>query len=259
MILSELKSPEIENLDKAKLMVVIPIGAVEAHGPHLPVSTDSIIIEHLAEKICENSDNAILAPTISYTYNLINYDYPGTVSIQPEHFAHYLEDVIKSFVHHGFENFFLYSSHGVNDVPVKLAIMNLLQYYSSSFAKEGRGEFSSNPSSPPFKKGRDGEDTFYPKIAFKTWWDLAKVRSRHAERLETSLMLAINPELVDMDKAIDCKPENPWHWFPSRKKYNPDTYGVNGEATKASVEEGRKLVERIVEKGKEFVRDAIKE
>lgn len=217
MRIKNIKSPELADLNKDKHLIIIPIGAIEAHGPHLPLGTDSIIAKHFAKKICEKFSKCILAPTLSYTFNLINYDYLGTISVQPENFAHYLQDVIKSFYHHGFKNFFLLSSHGGNDVPVKLAIFNLLKEIPNI------------------------------KIAFKTWWKLARVRSRHAEKLETELMMMIKPELVDLEKAIDCKSENPWHYFSSRKKFYPETFGVNGEPTKANLDSAGKLYENVCE------------
>lgn len=221
------KSPQLESLDKSKVLVIIPLGSIEAHGLHLPLGTDSIIVEHLAKKVSEWLENVLVAPTVTYAYNLINYDYLGTVSIQPENYAHYLEDIIKSFHHHGFQNFFLFSSHGGNEVPTKLAIMNLL---------------------------REIPDV---KISFKTWWKLAKVRSKHAERIETSLMLKIAPELVDMEKAVDCNPQNPWHWFPSRKEYYPNTYGVNGEPTKASLKDAMVLYDKVVERVRVYVEELL--
>ena len=223
------KSPQLESLDKPKVLVIIPLGSIEAHGAHLPLGTDSIIVEHFAKEVGEEFENVLVAPTVTYSYNLINYGYPGTVSIQPENYAHYLEDIIKSFFHHGFENFLLLSSHGGHEVPTKLAIMNLLREIPEV------------------------------KISFKTWWKLAKVRSKHAERIETSLMLKIAPELVDMRKAVDCDPKNPWHWYPSRKKYYPDSYGVNGEPSKADEKSAEELYGKVVGGIRSYVVDLLKE
>ncbi len=263
------KSPEIESLDKSKLLVLIPIGSIEAHGPHLPIGTDSMIVEHFANKVEEKfPDKVVLTPAIKYTFNSINCDYPGTLSITPENFAHYLENIVFSFFHHGFENFLIFSSHGANEIPVKLAIQNILHHSvleyrnnpvistESPKAKSGeifnydlsRKDFSTRPEnqgSLEMTQCRDDAKK-YPRIAFKTWWQLAKLRSRHAEKLETELMMVINPDLVDMSKAIDCKPENPWHYFPSRKVFYPDTYGVNGEPTRANVESAKVVYGKVL-------------
>jgi len=223
MLLQNLKSPDIEKLDKDGIIVVIPLGSIEAHGPHLPIGADSIIAEHFAKKVCSELDNTIVAPTIQYAFNLINYDYSGTVSVHPEHYADFLHDIVVSLHHHGFSRFVLFSGHGGNDLPAKLAIIRIL---------------NSNP---------------IIKMAYKTWWQLAKVRSKHAEKIETELIMMIAPELVENEKAIDCKPENPWHWFASRKKYYPDTFGVNGEPTKANMKDSEILYKRVTDGLREFL------
>lgn len=260
MLLQNLKSPEIEKLDKKRILVLIPLGSIEAHGPHLPIGNDSIIVEHFARKVGEKLENVIVTPTIYYAHNLINYDYPGTLNITPEHYAHYLQDILKSFYHHGFENFLLFSSHGANDMPVKLAITNLLQEYCHSNSVYCRDcHEAAKAASPAFTKVSAGRRNDGLKIAVKTWWDLAKVRSRHAERLETELMMEIAPELIDLEKAVDCKPKNPWHYFPSRKKYHADTYGVNGEPTKANKKDAKVLYERIVDELTAYIEKIIGE
>jgi len=229
-----ISSPEIEKLDKSKILVLIPMGSIESHGKHLPLGTDSIIVEHFAKKVEEKfSDKLMLTPTINYSFNLINRSYPGTLSVDSEIFAHYLEAVIISFFKSGFSNFFIFSSHGANEIPIKLAINNILGNYCYS------------------------TDKVFPKIAYKTWWNLAKLKSRHAEKLETELMMIIKPDFVDMDSVKDCKPDVLWYYFPSRKEYYPNSYGVNGYPSKSNLESAEIVYDKILNSLIEYI-DSIK-
>ncbi|MFC2154849.1 creatininase family protein, partial [Candidatus Altiarchaeota archaeon] len=86
--------------------VVVPIGSIEQHGPHLPLETDTLIAEAVAGKIAEEID-AVVAPTITPGLSPEHLDFPGTLSLKEETFVALIEDYVSSLAKHNFEKIIL--------------------------------------------------------------------------------------------------------------------------------------------------------
>ena len=97
---SRLTSSEIPALAK-DLPVIIPIGLIEAHGPHLTLSVDVDTAEHFGRAIAEKT-GAILAPTIPYGFADEMREYPGTIGLRPQTLMAVVADVVEMFCFHGF-------------------------------------------------------------------------------------------------------------------------------------------------------------
>jgi len=107
--------PEIRELVRSNRVVVIPVGSVEDHGPHLPLDTDNLLVWEIcvaaARKVPEK---ALVMPLIPYGFDEHHIDFPGVITVDPFHFIHYLADVGKSVAGHGFKKILIVNSHGSN-------------------------------------------------------------------------------------------------------------------------------------------------
>jgi creatinine amidohydrolase len=102
---------EINEAAALKKMVVLPIGATQQHGPHLPVDADSLIVTALALAAAERrAERVLVAPTLPYSYSLESMDFPGTVSVAARTFMDLCVSLVKSFAYHGFDHILLLNS-----------------------------------------------------------------------------------------------------------------------------------------------------
>ncbi len=176
MKLHHLRWPQArEELGSGKV-VVVPIGSVEQHGPHLPVGTDFLVADKLGNMISERSEECIVAPTIPFGYAEYHSDFAGTVSTNSSAtLGAYLGEIASHYVRHGTRHVLFVNSHGGNMVALDQLCYELRE----------RGVFA----------------------ATVLWWDvISRLRpdyspAGHAEWIESSLMLAYDESLVDMDIA----------------------------------------------------------
>ncbi|UCF91423.1 MAG: creatininase family protein [Desulfobacterales bacterium] len=113
--------PEIKAVDKDRV-VLLPVGAMEDHGPHLPLDTDNLMVTRLAEAAAASiPDEVLLLPTIPFGFNEHHKDFPGVIYIQPETLMHFVVDVTRSLVHHGFRRILILNGHGSNHPVLDLA------------------------------------------------------------------------------------------------------------------------------------------
>ena len=233
---------EINEAAALKKMVVLPIGATQQHGPHLPVDADSLIVTTLALAAAEERRARVLvAPTLPYSYNLEAMDFPGTVSVAARTFMDLCVSLVKSFAYHGFDHILLLNGFGPND--------NLVELVGRQINLETDALCASCTWPTLLTVDR----------AFNaTWRDSTFPGSSHADELETSLYLAIDEQSVLMSAATDhipaYQPANLGANFVFQDHFGGGAVyvpgwtsahspnGVLGEPTKATVEKGRRIL-----------------
>ena len=187
MFIADMTWPAVQALNR-NIPVVIPIAAVEQHGHHLPVSTDSLLLAEVVRRAeGELGDRALFAPLQWIGNSHHHIDFPGTVSASPRLYLDLLRDLAENFLRHGFTRIFFLNGHGGNIIPGKQAVFELRQKY------------------------RDRTDLL---LLFSSYWDLAKPREGfvqtqmgHACEWETSMILSLAPHLVADDVAsLDSVP-----------------------------------------------------
>jgi creatinine amidohydrolase len=221
---------DIEKWKKKSEQVIVPIGSLEQHGDHLPVSTDSIIIEHLAKKVSEKLQSLYL-PTITFG---ISFEHEPLFNISLTHqtYSNFISEVCLSLIKYGMKNIIILNGHHGN--------MGSLHYISQNVSDK-------IPSDA--------------KINFINYWSLME-NFDHAGEIETSLVLAINTKLVKMKMAR----ANTKEITGSRIAYtsltsNPGSFpkitgnGVWGDPTKASIIKGRSLLENLTQKIIEIIKE----
>ncbi|MCX8016225.1 MAG: creatininase family protein [Patescibacteria group bacterium] len=234
MIYSDLTVEELKNLNKEHLVVLFPMGAIEQHGPHLPLGTDSYIAENIAKKIEQKApDKIVLLPTLFYG---VSGSYAGSLDVDNRIFEELTLGISKSVLNNGFRKIFFLNGHGGNQSYLEdvIASLNIEYPYAATI--------------PLYLSGKRGVQAL-KKVNFKYW-------VRHADEIETSLMMAINEKLVQKEKVIDetgllkTKDYKPLD-EGTLKLFLPWEYesvsGVYGEPSKASKEIGEFLLDEAAE------------
>jgi creatinine amidohydrolase len=165
-------------------LLVLPLGATEQHGPHLPTGTDFLTVEHLAREAARQiaADLPVLvAPTLPFGCSEHHLPFGGTLSFTTETYYRMLCDLLRSLVLDGFQRIFLLNGHGGNHELIQLAARDMALAHPVQIAAAS-----------------------YWNLA---WEDLLKADAHigarlpgHAGRFETSLMLALQAGLVDENR-----------------------------------------------------------
>ncbi|MEA2512535.1 MAG: creatinine amidohydrolase [Thermomicrobiales bacterium] len=224
-----------------RLVVVIPVAAIEQHGPHLPVDVDNLLTVTLCEEAARrHPDILACAMHIPYGYNAHNMAFPGTVSIRQQVFVDYCFDVCASYAAHGFKYILLINGHGSN-VHLCEGIARRVSMETSARC----GQFIWPQLVPDVIA--DFRESVYPG------------GTGHACEVETSLYLAIDPDSVQQEKAPK---EITWnvgeYWYKDFAGGGPLSYtshhhefsrtGVAGDPTVATAEKGRLMLEAFCER-----------
>ncbi|MCD6368411.1 MAG: creatininase family protein [Thermoproteales archaeon] len=176
----ELTSSDIEKIDKDNTVVILPVGSIEVHGPHLPLGTDTMVIYHVALKAAE-LENALVLPPIYYAYVPENRHFPGTISLNSDTILMMLEDIITELSRQGFKKILILNGHGGNKRILKLLARRLLE-------KGCRAQVYLIP------------DTLAPVRKIIEEVKETKVYE-HACEIETSLVLHLAPHLVKLERV----------------------------------------------------------
>jgi len=235
----EMTWPQIRDAAAAARVAVVPIATIEDHGLHLPVDTDLRLCAAVCEEAVSRApDRAVLVPAINHGYSPHHMDFPGPITISAETLIRYGVDVCKSLAHHGFKRILIVNGHGSNtpfvDIIARLTVVETgalaagVNYWAAPGVREAAESL------------RESE-----KIG----------GMNHACEFETSLYLAIAPELVDMSQAVHELSHRPTknYWTDLIGGDGPLTMmepwsaltesGVMGDPTKASAEKGRTLLD----------------
>src|SRR6188474_253923 len=127
MELTELSWPAVNALSK-DTPVVFPIAALEQHGHHLPVFTDSFLLGEIIRRAKESVGDKVLFAPLQWLGNSDHHlDFAGTLSAPPRAYLDVLNGLAENFLHHGFRRLIFINGHGGNDVPGKQAVFELRQ------------------------------------------------------------------------------------------------------------------------------------
>jgi len=242
ILYSDMTWPEVKEAAKNNRIPLIPVGSTEQHGLHLPSKTDAL----LAYEICRAAatkipEATVVMPPVNYGYNEHHLEFPATIHIGYETLIRFVVDIGKSLAHHGFKRIIIVNGHGSNTAPMEIAARRITLETSAICAS-----------------------LIYVSLAPEAL-DLLEGEDAHAGELETSLMLHVEPALVDMRKA-----QRDWS-FPKSKfirwgvEKGEKSFGVSGgkvqfmdwwsrmsstgvlgDPTKASKEKGAKAFELYV-------------
>jgi len=224
IVLADLTWPEAEQILTPAAVVVIPLGAAaKEHGPHLKLKNDWVLAEYFTQRVLEAAE-VVIAPTVTYHFYPAFLEYPGSISLRLETARDTLSEICRSLAGYGPRRFYVLNT-GVSTIRA-------LQPAAATLATEGI------------------------LLRYTDLWQLAdplvqriaqQEGGSHADEIETSMMLCIAPELVDMNKA--GKDYHPGAGGLTRDPRRTGAYsptGIYGDATLATREKGEQVVEAIV-------------
>lgn len=243
---NELTSPEIGRGQQAGDVVLLPVGSIEQHGPHLPVDTDINGAWETAKEVGRRRSYVIIAPPVWWGLSGAHRGFPGLLTLRPATFAALLTDLCDSIVGQGFEKIALIVGHASNKAPVGTVVAELAERHGVraiqiNYLNLGFQVFREHRKSPPGGEG-------------------------HAGELESSVQLHLRPGLVDPEAVRSA----PVHLVDPERDFGlsdamqdildpgkiivgyglkasfPD--GIMGDPTVATAELGARVFEAIVVK-----------
>lgn len=238
--LETLTWPEIRReIEGGRDTVVVAFGAIEQHGHHLPLGTDSMLGDELSRRLAERLD-AFRAPTVRIGSSRHHLAFPGTMSISEDTFQAVVGDLVRGWAGHGFRRIVLLPTHGGNFAPLTAALERLEPLDGVQVI--GIGDLGLLVQATLGL----GAELGVP----------ASEGGLHAGQWETSMMLAVRPELVKMDHAVagytgDLESGLPR--FMNEGVHVLTDTGVIGDPANASAEHGRLYVERLLDLAAELV------
>jgi creatinine amidohydrolase len=238
----------VEAREHGVTAVLLPFGSIEQHGLHMPLDTDCFIARALAERAAEHAEregvSLLVAPTVNVTLSWYHMQFAGSMRLTTSTFLQVFRDVCDSIFHHGFETVVIVNGHGGNVAALTVAIN---QYYETT--------------------GR--------RMPVANWIELAsdviaglETPTIHAEEAETSLAIALGQRVL-MDRAArdafnrsatvrdaglpwtslgkyDAFHQGPSVIVPMEMLHDVTASGVVGDATRARLETGERIVEVVV-------------
>lgn len=233
--------PEIEEYLKKVDTVLLPCGAIEQHGPHLPVDVDFFDARYMAHRVAEACEDPrpLVLPTVPYGVSYHHDDFKGTLSVTNDALSRFIYDIGMSLAKNGVRKIIILNGHGDN-APTLSYAAQMINRDAKIFVCVDTGETS--------------DIDLYKLI--DTPNDI------HAGEIETSTTLALRPDLVQMDKAVnetmkfgskflDYDNERSVNWYVHTHKISES--GVMGDATKATAEKGKKMWELMIRHMAHFV------
>lgn len=224
-------APQLQKLVAAHTTVaVLPIGAVEQHGPHLPVGTDFLAAQDITELAATkiNSDVLYLVlPPIIYGLSIEHIHVAGTLTLMPETLIHVLTDLGDSLLRLGVKSLVLVNGHGGNDSAIQIAGRLMRAKGMRMYMVDGGAI-----------RNRIGAQEY----------------DVHADEIETSVIMAKHPEMVDTEmitqelsesvekwhRSADCRGDLISMWYIDDIALN----GVVGKPVRASAEFGTDFMEK---------------
>ena len=246
---AELTSPELGRIAQ-NLIAVLPLAAIEQHGDHLPVVTDTAIAEELGRRVeAAMPKELAMLPTLWCGSSHHHMGFPGTVSLRSETYVNVLMDLVESLMQTGFRRVFLLNCHGGNQTPFAETLYRLNLKY--------RGE------NEPWISAASYWNLATKELEAQTFMETPKLS--HACEYETSMMLALRLDWVKgpgrgATGSIGSKFYDPLNYQPSRVVVSRcfdqlSATGALGSPEKATAEKGHRLYPLITDVIVNFLRE----
>jgi creatinine amidohydrolase len=237
--LQEMSWVQAEKALAATTFAIVPVGAVEVYGPHLPMGSDGLVALEASRRLADRT-GAVVAPLVPIGCSQSLMSFPGTLSVEPESLKMYLRDVCSSLVFYGIKRILFMNGHAGN--------VTLIGELCREFGAKGI------------------------QCAQVDWWraigrvavgiaDTGDVAVGHAGENCTSVVMAVRPDLVDMSLATKEKANSGLVGkYPEIMQYDRPyreitSSGMTGDATTATNEKGEAMIGRFLDKAEAFLKE----
>jgi creatinine amidohydrolase len=216
---------------------VLPIGSTEYHGEHLPFGTDTLVAESIASKIADKVDGMLCIPVLPFGMSCHYAKFPISITLSTETLIRVLKETIESLNRHGVRRLLIVNGHDGNISAIEAA------------TREYRVDHP-EMKIVVLEAWWVTATELLPKGTFEAWGGLG-----HAGEGETSIMLKINPELVNMSKAKSLIPNLPDHIQIKWLFHEITPYGVTGDPSKATTEKGAMMLQALTDYLVNFIKE----
>lgn len=237
LALASLSPRSIAAYLESEQRLIVPFGATENNGPHLPLATDTLVAEAVSYLAAART-GVLVSPAIQIGNSSVNMGFPGTLTLSPPTCEAVLTDVLRSVRHHGFERVVVVSGHYGNVWPV------------SNVAETVRDQL-----------GLEVYQLDFWRCVEAACRDLAVTRSYpfgHGGEIMTSIIMHLAPDLVRREQIGDHQPDNPespafsyYRTYPGRMGYaawrEVTESGAVGDARAATAEVGETAMSRVAD------------
>ena len=221
---------EVTKAAEAGKVIILPVGSVEEHGPHLPLCTDSIQPEFIALELAKKT-GGLVAPPLKYGVCNETRIFPGTISISFHSLHRITREIIEEFVRNGFKRFLILSGHAEEEqmAALRLAAEHVIW------------------------KSREENEKRKIRIMVCTDYDFAYAlrgkyfdeKDGHGGTIETSRVMAIRPELVEGKGKKNFQRPPKFEIIANPRDFLPE--GIIGNPAEASAEKGQFINDHIIE------------
>lgn len=240
--LAELTYPMVEEeVAKANTLLLLPVGSIEEHGPHMPLLVDCAVAEDLVRETASHLEkegyNVLVAPTIPFGVAKRGMDYPGNITLEPGTLKALVVDICRSLGHHGFKTVIIVNGH-VDKGHIE--------------ALEGAVEEFQGKSPRLFLFGFCGDREKTEAVMGKGVRELYRSpqpqKEGHAGECETSIMLYLRPDLLtrealaDVPSALNYDQEEAHRYTKRFKEVSEGGRGYFGSPSLATPELGKKII-----------------
>jgi creatinine amidohydrolase len=240
----EQRWPDMESLDKDRMVVVVPIASMEQHGHHLPLLTDTFLATAVAERVHEEmAEKILLTPTLWLGASDHHLDFPGTISVSNSLYVEMIKSITRSLVRAGFRRIFFLNGHGGNIAPGEAAIT---------------------------EAANDCDECDATLVALGSYWAIAAPAMKaeahgmtqkqlsHACEYETSMMLALHGKLVRLDLARGhTRPASPPGTRLAGRFHRMTGTGALDTPELATADKGESLLNAIAEEVRQCVQQLL--
>jgi creatinine amidohydrolase len=228
LLLEEMTRDEAREAFDAGALVVLPTGAIEQHGPHLPLAVDKFAVTHLAQAAAERAAKEIpvvVTPTMHFGVSHHHMDFAGTMSLPSTVYIDVVRELVRGLYHHGARKVILLNGHGGNQSPNGVVLQSIVHDERLDMAVGSLSYWS-----VPITRKDGTKGSFSPG---------------HAGNFETSLMLALRPELVQLEKRR--APLRALHATEHAQEHGAFARagGTSDDASEADAGEGKRVLEEV--------------
>lgn len=241
--IKEMNWVEFDKRRKETDTVIIPTGAIEIYGPHLPMGSDGFAAMGVAELVAKKT-GALIAPMLDVAESSALLAYPGTITVSEEFYILYIDQLMQNLLRYGFKKFLFISGHASNVGPISYVARKYQMEQKISWAQIDWWRFTA----------LHGDDIFEAK---------GRMAHGHASECGTSVLLYFRPDLVNMEAATCITPPSEFSEYPDVIRFTPlnlkSPNATVGDATLGSVEKGEKIVLKCVDRIVSFMNDKWKD